>query len=491
MSKQLNQKPELSILSTEFATPSLAEFSSALAYLPNPDDILKAQGGSVKVYRQMRDGHLTSVRQKRFAAVTARPWTIDGSKSDPEKAKIIEEHLWNLDIRDTITQMMAALDYGHAEHEIVWKDVDTEVGKIILPIKIIDRKQEWFKFNDAGELKFQTKNNQFLDAPPMKFIITRNKPSSSNPYGEALRGDCFWPLAFKKGGLKFWMIYVEKFGIPKAIGKGPSSMTDIEQKKFLKSLYSLVRDAVAVIPQNGSIELLESKLSGGSILPQEAIVRWADSEMSKVWLGETLTTEQTSSGGTQAMATVHNDVRSDLALDDVAMIEKSFNMLIRWIWQINWPNEKIIPWMNIILPKDLQIARVDRDAKLSTSFGVRFNKQYITDVFGIDSKYFEIVEPTIQQGPSFAEKTTLSSFADSIDVASGIKDILAGISEDDLQEQIEELAKPIINLAENCGSYADFEKALNDALPTINGKKLEDSIMKCMLLSEMVGRIDG
>lgn len=495
MSKNNQEKTKVSVLSTEFAAPGLAEFQSALAYLPNPDEILRNQGGSAKVYRQIRDGHLTSVRQKRYAAVTARPWTIDGSKGDPKKAKLIEEYLWNLDIRDTMTQMLAALDYGHAEHEVVWDSVDTDVGKLILPIKIIDRKQEWFKFTNEGELRFQTKTNQFLEPPPMKFIITRNKPSSANPYGNALLSDCFWPIAFKKGGLKFWMIFVEKFGIPKAIGKVPASTTDNEKKDLLKSLYSLVRDAVAVIPQNGSVDLLESKLSGGSLLPQEAIVKWADSEISKVWLGETLTTEQTSTGGTQAMATVHNDVRTDLALDDVALIEKSFNELIRWIWKINWPSEKVIPWMNIILPKDLQIARVDRDVKLSQNLGVRFKKEYVTDVYGIDGKYFEIVEPITQQAPAFAEKHQCDCFAekplDKNDLEKNVEEILSSVSDEDMQDQIEELAKPIIELAEKCGNYVEFEKALNDALPNLEGKKLEESVMKCMLLSEMSGRSDG
>ena len=485
MSKNQNQNTNISILSTEFATPSLAEFQSALAYLPNPDEILKSQGGSAKVYRQMRDGHLTSVRQKRFAAVTARPWTIDGSKSDPKKAKIIEEHLWNLEIRDTITQMLSALDYGHAEHEVVWDVVDTDAGKLILPIKIIDRKQEWFKFTDTGELKFQTKSNQFLEPPPRKFILTRNKPSSSQPYGEALRSDCFWPLAFKKGGLKFWMIYVEKFGMPKAIGKGPSSMTEIEQKKFLKSLYSLVRDAVAVIPQNGSIELLESKLSGGTLLPQEAIVKWADSEISKVWLGETLTTEQTSTGGTQAMATVHNDVRSDLALDDVAMIEKSFNTLIRWIWAINWPNEKVIPWMNIILPKDLQIARVERDVKLAQSLGVRFNKDYITDVYGVDGKYFEIVEPITQQEPAFAEKQEKRLSPKSMQKE--VHSFTEQLSEETADSDI---LNPLKNLIANAKSFEEIQEKLLSCYAEIPIDKVAKEMEQAFLAADLAGRYE-
>ena len=39
--------------------------------------------------------------------------------------------------------------------------------------------------------------------------------------------------------------------------------------------------------------------------------------------------------------------------------------------------------MNIILPEDLQEARLNRDLKL-LQLGVKFNAQYITDIYGID-----------------------------------------------------------------------------------------------------------
>lgn len=32
---------------------------------------------------------------------------------------------------------------------------------------------------------------------------------------------CFWPVAFKKGGMKFWLRFAEKFGSPWVIGKHP------------------------------------------------------------------------------------------------------------------------------------------------------------------------------------------------------------------------------------------------------------------------------
>ncbi len=490
MAKNKKTTPQIDTLTTEFAVPSMAEFTAAMEYLPNPDEILKTQGGSTRVYRKMKDGHISSVRQKRFAAVTSRPWTIDGSKSDPKKAKVIEEHLWSLKMRNTFLQMLSALDYGYSVHEIVWGVKDTEIGKLILPEKIVDKKQEWFKFSPEGELLFHTKSNTFLSAPDCKFILTRNKPTSDNPYGEAIRSDCFWPLAFKKGGLKFWAIFVEKFGIPKAIGKGPQSMSDEEKKKFLKSLYGLVRDAVAVIPQNGSIELLETKGSG-TLLPQESLVKWADAEMSKVWLGETLTTEQTNPGGTQAMATVHNDVRQELTLDDVAMLEESMNQLIQWIWALNWPSEKVVPWMNFILPEDLQMARLERDAKLAESLGVEFNADYISDTYGIDKKYFTIRKRSaVDTGAMFAEPGEGARTPKTRTPDKGEREV-AAFADTLTKKTIEtNLVKPIEELVMGAESLEE----IRDKLLTLYGKiptdKITGEMSQAFLAADLIGRFE-
>ena len=474
-------------LAKEVATRNVAEYITGLDYLPNPDTILKAQGGNIKVYREMIDAHLDAVKNKRFAAITSRAWTIDGSKGDQNKAKFVEEYLWNIDLRNVISQMLEAIGFGYAIHEIVWDAVATDLGVLILPTAIKDRKQEWFKFDNNSKLLLQTKDGSRQEMPARKFLVTRNRPTTANPYGNATYSRCFWPLAFKKGGLKFWMLFVEKYGMPKAIGKVPPTATDAEQQQFLKMLAGLIRDAVAVIPQTGSVELLETRLSGTN--PHAEIIAWADKAMSKAWLGETLTTEQTSAGGTQAMATVHNDVRADLALDDAAMVESSINQLIRWIYEINWPNEKEIPWMNIILPEDLQEARLERDVKL-TQLGVKFNAQYITDVYGIDEKYFEMLEAQPQASMFAEHDDKCHCFAEG-DLKSGIEKMIQDLSAKDLQEQIEELAKPIIDLAQHCGNYEQFEEELYKILPNLSSKKMDEAVTKCLVLSEMQGRADA
>lgn len=472
-------------LAKEVATRNVAEYITGLDYLPNPDTILKAQGGNIKVYREMIDAHLDAVKNKRFAAITSRAWTIDGSKGDQNKAKFVEEYLWNIDLRNTISQMLEAIGFGYAVHEIVWDAVATDLGVLILPTAIKDRKQEWFKFDNDSKLLLQTKDGTRQEMPARKFLVTRNRPTTANPYGNATYSRCFWPLAFKKGGLKFWMLFVEKYGMPKAIGKVPPTATDAEQQQFLKMLAGLIRDAVAVIPQTGSVELLETRLSGTN--PHAEIIAWADKAMSKAWLGETLTTEQTSSGGTQAMATVHNDVRADLALDDAAMVESSINQLIRWIYEINWPNEKEIPWMNIILPEDLQEARLERDVKL-TQLGVKFNAQYITDIYGIDEKYFEMTE--VQQGGAmFAEHDPKPNKPKVRNTSHELRKQVNAFTEHlaDECEKVDFLA-PIRELVENAKSLEEVRDKLGGCYGEMPMEKIEEEMEQAFIAADLAGR---
>ncbi len=470
-------------LAKEVATRNVAEFVTGLDYLPNPDTILKNNGGNIKVYREMIDAHLDAVKNKRFASITSRAWTIDGSKGDQKKAKFVEEYLWNIDLRNVISQMLEAIGFGYAVHEIVWNTVQTDLGTLILPTAIKDRKQEWFKFDSDSKLLLQTNDGSRREMPERKFLVTRNRPTTANPYGNAVYSRCFWPLAFKKGGLKFWMLFVEKYGMPKAIGKVPPTATEKEQQDFLKMLVGLVRDAVAVIPQTGSVELLEAGAANAN--PHKAIVDWADQAMSKAWLGETLTTEQTSSGGTQAMATVHNDVRADLALDDAAMIESSINQLIRWIYEINWPNEKEIPWMNIILPEDLQEARLNRDIKL-TQLGVKFNAQYITDVYGIDEKYFEMTEVQ-PQGGMFAEGPEKKGKVRS--TSHELRKQVNAFTEhlEDECEKVDILA-PIRELVENAKSLEEVRDKLIGCYAEMPMEKVAEEMEQAFLAADLAGR---
>ena len=393
---QQAKKADFGTLSTKFTDTANINGMSMLNYLPNPDVILRAQGGRLQVYRDMQDGHLSSVRRKRRMAVSSKSWSLQSGQGDYDKTKLVETQLWNLGLRNSIKEIMEAIDFGYQVTEVLWDHVDG----MWLPVGLKGIPQEKFKFSKSGDLVFaDERNGKNGNIPHYKFLLTQNNPSSSNPYGEAASSDCFWPVAFKKGNLKFWLIFAEKFGMPHLIGKTPGSATDKERADMLRDLYGLVRDAVMVVTENASVSAIETKIGG--TLPYEAIVAWADREMSKAYLGETLTTEQTDTGGTRALGTVHNEVRLEMVQDDVAMVEGTFNTLLKWIWELNWPDDEEIPWFQFAQPKDMQTGELDRDKKLH-DLGVRFTDKHFIDLYGVSPDHIaEIVNQ--QAGSMFAE----------------------------------------------------------------------------------------
>lgn len=185
------------------------------------------------------------------------------------------------------------------------------------------------------------------------------------------------------------------------------------------------------------------------------------------------------------MATVHNDVRLDLALDDAAMIESSFNQLIRWIYEINWPGEKVIPWMNIILPEDMQQARLERDAKLS-QLGVKFNAQYISDIYGIDEKYFEMQEVQ-PQGSMFAEGPEKKGKVRK--TAHELRNQVNAFTEHlkDECEKVDILA-PIRELVENAESLEEVRDKLIGCYGEMSTDKIAEEMEQAFLAADLAGR---
>ena len=48
--------------------------------------------------------------------------------------------------------------------------------------------------------------------PKDKFILIQNRPSYANPYGSKLFYKLYWPVTFKRNGLRWWTQFIEKSG---------------------------------------------------------------------------------------------------------------------------------------------------------------------------------------------------------------------------------------------------------------------------------------
>ena len=276
----------LNPLTTHLATRDRSlDFTALGMLLPNPDPILKAQGKDISVYRNMRtDALVGGAIRRRKSAVKALEWGLDRGQAPSRVAKSIEAMLADLDLETLIGQALEATLYGYQPMEVMWQ----RTGSMITPGDVIAKPPEWFCFDADNQLRFKTRQDPVYGEllPPRKFLLPRQDATYQNPYGIPDLSMCFWPLTFKKGGLKFWLAFTEKFGSAWPVGKLPRSSTNEERAALLDDLDKLIQDGVVVIPDDGAIEIKEVAGKTASADLYERLIMLCRGEISIALLGQ-------------------------------------------------------------------------------------------------------------------------------------------------------------------------------------------------------------
>ncbi len=115
-----------------------------------------------------------------------------------------------------------------------------------------------------------------------------------------------------------------------------------EQIATLKNaIATIASDSGAIIPDSMMVELVETAKGNGGDTLFENMARWADERTSKAVLGQTMTTDD---GSSRAQATVHNEVRLDIAKWDARQLEATINeYLVKPFIVLNWGVQKAYP----------------------------------------------------------------------------------------------------------------------------------------------------
>jgi len=434
-----------------------------------------------------------------------------------------------------INEILDALFFGYQPMEVIWENV----GNYTLPKNIVGKPPEWFSFWTDNSLRFRTREN-FMgeELPPRKFLLPRHRATYKNPYGFPLLSRCFWPVAFKKGGLKFWMTFTEKYGMPFSVGKLPRGSSKKDINDLLGNLQNMVQDAVAVIPDDSSVEIIAAGASKASGELYESLCQFNNTEISKAILGQTLTTEIGKTGGSHAASKTHQEVRGDLVMGDKKLVQGIFNLLIRWIMEINFPAGGDCPKLSFYEEENIDQSLPDRDKKLS-DMGVRFNAKYYQEEYNLAKDQFTVVDvapklpvpgalpisegqsegsvtptpaPTAgkdlaPQDSAIAKKTPVEkvvsdnakiqfsefkkpephSFPDQekLDAALNL------IPNEQLQAFSEGLLKPVFNMIQNGGSAEEIMTGLAKAYPKMEDAGLQEALTQALFVSEIWGRLNA
>lgn len=377
------------------------DFTFAGQLLPNPDPVLRARGQHIRVYRDLRtDAHVGGCIRRRKSAVKALEWGIDRGNAPARVAKSVEALLRDLPMEQIIGQACDAVLYGYQPMEVMWQ----ARGAMWVPADVVAKPPEWFGFDDENRLRFKTRDNQTLGEllPERKFLLPRQDATYDNPYGFADLSMCFWPVVFKKGGVKFWLSFTEKFGSVFPVGKLPRTAPPEQRDAMLDALDKLIADGVAVVPDDGSVELLEAAGKGASADLYERLAMFCRSEVSIALTGTNQTTEANSN---KASASAGLEVADDLRDGDAEIICAAVNQMIRWTVERNWASAEP-PVFEMWDQQARDKMQAERDKSLKDA-GARFTQAYFIRAYGYEEGDLQAdtaTPPTPPAAPvSFAE----------------------------------------------------------------------------------------
>lgn len=485
-----------------------------------------------------RELHYIAVLGTRKRSISGLPIVVEAASEaarDQQIADDVREFCAAPAMRDMLDHLVDAIGKGYAVSEIMWETSARQWR----PSHFLDRDPRHFLFDRITRRNLRlldTSNPEGMPLPPFKFLRHIPRLKSGIPIRGGLAKPAAWAFIFKSYTLKDWMAFCEVFGMPIRIGKYGPSATEEDRRRLLAAVRNIGTDAAAIIPETMSLEFAEVKggAASGSNPVFASFAEYLDRQVSKLVLGQTMTTDN---GSSMAQAKVHENVRLDILGSDARQLETTINRdLIRPFVDLNYGPQKVYPRVTLPVaePEDLK-ALSDNLAKL-VPLGLRVGEAEVRDRFGFtDPDEGEIViskeglvpykraeaiaegepeepdpvddadEP--EEKPAPRRKTAKNRQSSKSRTAKGRKtkkckscgvahnsqqhvDELDNLRSDalgDWEEIVDPMLKPIRDLAASARDYTSFLAGLPKALANMDAETFVKTLAASMAIARGVG----
>lgn len=260
------------------------------------------------------DGHLTAVIEKRKLSVVNTPlqFVEDGEVNEEITGMISSENFTSL-----LNDILESKVWGHSLIELSF-----EAGAIIP--NLIPRKHVVPERGIIIKRQSDSEGFSYREFPFTNYLLEIGEPDS---FGLLMKAAQY--VIYKRGGFGDWAQYCELFGMPFRVAKydGYDEKTRTDLESALKAAGSA---AYIVIPKEADLNFIQNNTQGSAIL-YDMLVDSCNKEMSKLILGQTMTTE---ASGAYAQAKVHQEVEQEIHFADKLFVK---NVL----------NDKLVPLLRI------------------------------------------------------------------------------------------------------------------------------------------------
>jgi phage gp29-like protein len=353
-----------------------------------------ALDAAMQLFEQMeeKDAHLFSVANTRRLALTGLDWQVvsaadmtdgvDRALAD-EAADYCRCELSRLEDFDEALQHLAlALGRNIALAELVWESDGG--GHRIADIVPVDFGRITFDRLERPRVLIGDDMYEGRELPDNKFVVHCPHSASGHPSrGGLLRVTA---LAFlgKHYAMKDWLVFAEVFGMPVRIARYEPAATAEEKRELLSMLQRLGSDAAGIFSKAVELEIVGTS-QGGEAGPYKILCEFFNREISKAWLGQTLTTDTAGSTGTFAAAQVHERVREDLREDDIRKEGRTVRRdILRPLSQFKFGLDVPVPYFRRKLeqPRDLR-ELADVLAAAVNNLGIKVPRRWAHEMLGI------------------------------------------------------------------------------------------------------------
>lgn len=378
-----NQQPIMNEIATTADGRDITRgYVDPLSIQPVNDSVLSLRGGGdYKIYSEiLRDDQVATCFNQRRLAVVGKDWQVDAggtSRKDKAAADYLREQLKNVGWDQATDKMLYGVFYGFGIAEAMYSRDGQHIA--LADIKVRNRRR--FGYDGLNRLRMKTPAQPMGELlPERKFwAFSTGADNDDEAYGLGLGHWLYWPSFFKRNGLKYWLLFLEKFGQPTAVGKyNANSVTPGDKNKLLQALSAIATDSGVTIPEGMVIELLEAKRSGAG--DYNNLYDKMDAAIAKVILGQTASTQGTP--GRLGNDELQGDVRLDLIKADADLVCESFNRsVVRWLIDWNFPGAAYPQVYRKVAPPEDLAKQATRD-KTIVDMGFKPKLQYIHDTYG-------------------------------------------------------------------------------------------------------------
>ena len=265
------------------------------------------------------DGHIAAQRRARIHALPGRPWRVvaaDATAADERLADEVRAMLAPI-IRSSVVALQEAVIGPFAPCEITWETSESQW----IPRAVTARDLRWFRVEELGQVRILDEAGAAEELRPWQWIVHRSHLYPGIIARDGLAEAVCVLRLIKSLGVRSWAELAEIFGIPIRIVKYPANASKSAQRDYARMVRAIGLDGWAAIPSTATLEIHEPPASTSGDF-HERLVEWANREISKLLVGQTMTADD---GSSLAQSKSHLEVFGGLVAADGGVVAEAIN----------------------------------------------------------------------------------------------------------------------------------------------------------------------